>query len=50
MDVMNSMRRSTYAARMSRRLASAKAFLEEDKSRVGHVNTSEVRASGRLDF
>ena len=44
-------RKSTYVDRMSRRLVSAKAFLDEDtKTRIGLVNTSDVRASGMLDF
>lgn len=49
-DDASSMRKSTYVDRMSRRLVSAKAYLEEDKSRVGHINSSDIRASGQIDF
>lgn len=50
MDSAGSARRPTYVDRMSRRLASAKAFLEEDQRSVGPLNSSDIRASGRLDF
>ena len=50
-DQYSAVRKSTYVDRMSRRLVHAKAFLDEDtKTRIGLPNTSDINASGMLDF